>query len=99
LNYDYSDKQWALLKRLVARAKTFTQYAGYTVPDLVAIAYPARLDLDEGSQEFVEKIHRWNAQDLKVLQIRSLAGICRLFEDIPKDMDVEAAAKQIFAEA
>jgi len=46
-DYEYSDKQWALLKRLVARTKTFTQYAGYTVPDLVAIAYPARLDLDE----------------------------------------------------
>lgn len=92
-DYAYSDKQWALLKRLVARTRTFTQYAGYTVPDLVSIAYPARLDLDEGSQEFVERVYRWNAKDLKVLQIRSLAGICRCFEDVPKDPDVEAAAK------
>jgi hypothetical protein len=38
-DYEYSAKQWALLKRLLARAKTFTQYAGYSVPDLVAIVY------------------------------------------------------------
>ena len=62
-DYEYSEKQWTLLKRLVARTKTFTQYAGYSVPDLVAIAYPAQLDLDEPNQEFVEKIHRWNAKD------------------------------------
>jgi len=92
-DYDYSDKQWAVLKRLVARTRTFS------VPDLVSIAYPARLDLDEGSQEFVEKVYRWNAKDLKVRQIRSLAGICRCFEDIPKDPEVEAAAKQTFADA
>jgi hypothetical protein len=98
-DYEYSDKQWALLKRLVARTKTFTQYAGYTVPDMVAIVYPARLDLDEPNQEFVEKIHRWNAKDLKVRQIRTLASICRCFEDIPKDPDVEAAVKHTYADA
>jgi hypothetical protein len=97
-DYEYSDKQWAFLKRLVARTKTFTQYAGYTVPDLVAIVYPPRLDLDESSQEFVERIHRWKARDLKVRQIRLLAGLCRIFEDIPRDPDVEAAAKQTFAD-
>jgi hypothetical protein len=98
-DYEYSDKQWAVLKRLVARTKTFTQYAGYTVPDLVAIVYPARLDLDEPNQEFVEKIHRWNAKDLKVRQIKTLAAICRCFEDIPRDPDVEAAAKYTYADA
>jgi hypothetical protein len=97
-DYEYSDKQWAYLRRLVARTKTFTQYAGYTVSDLLAIAYPARFDLDEGSQEFVERLHRWNAKDLKVRQIRVLAAICRSFEDIPKDPDVEAAARQTFAD-
>jgi hypothetical protein len=98
-DYEYSYKQWAVLKRLVARTKTFTQYAGYSVPELVAIVYPARLDLDEGSQEFVEKIHRWNATDLKVRQIRHLAGICRSFEDIPRDPDIEAAARHTYADA
>jgi len=97
--YEYSDKQWAFLKRLVARTKTFTQYAGYSVPELVAIVYPARFDLDEPNQEFVEKIHRWNAKDLKVRQIRLLAGICRSFEDIPRDLDVEAAAKHTYSDA
>jgi hypothetical protein len=97
-DYEYSDKQWAYLRRLVARTRTFTQYAGYTVPDLLAIAYPARFDLDEGSQEFVERVYRWNAKDLKVRQIRVLAAICRSFEDIPRDPDVEAAARQTFAD-
>ena len=95
-DYEYSDKQWAVLRRLVAQTKTFKQYAGYTVPELLAIAYPARFDIGEGSRDFVEKVHRWNAKDLKVLQIRTLAGICRCFEDIPRDPDVEAAATQTF---
>ena len=96
VDYEYSDKQWAFLRRLVARTKTFAQYAGYTVPELLAIAYPARFDIGEDSRDFVEKVHRWNAKDLKVLQIRTLAGICRCFEDIPRDPDVEAAARQTF---
>jgi hypothetical protein len=95
-DYNYSDRQWALLKRLVARTKTFTQYAGYTVPELLAIAYPPRLNLDEPGQDFVEKVHRWNAKDLKVRQIRFLAGLCRSFENIPIDPDVEAAAKHTY---
>ena len=51
------------------------------------------------NQEFVEKIHRWNAKDLKVRQIRTLAAICRCVEDIPRDPDVEAAAKHTYADA
>jgi hypothetical protein len=77
VDYEYSEKQWTLLKRLVARTKTFTQYSGYTVLELVSIVYPARLDLDEPNQEFLEKVYRWNAKDLKVRQIALLAGICR----------------------
>jgi hypothetical protein len=97
-DYEYSDKQWAVLKRLIARTKTFTQYAGYTVPELLAIAYPGRFDIGD-DREFVEKVHRWNAKDLKVRQIKHLAGICRSFEDIPRDPDVEAAAKHTYADA
>jgi hypothetical protein len=97
-DYEYSDKQWAVLKRLVARTKTFTQYAGYSVPELLAIAYPGRFDIGD-DQDFVEKVHRWNAKDLKVRQIRHLAGICRSFEDIPRDPDVEAVAKHTYADA
>jgi hypothetical protein len=98
VDYEYSDKQWAVLKRLVARTKTFTQYAGYTISELMAMAYRGRFDVDEGSRDFVETVYRWNAKDLKVRQIRILAGICRSFEDIPRDADVEAAAEQTFVQ-
>jgi hypothetical protein len=97
-DYEYSDKQWTLLKRLVARTKSFMQYSGYTVPELMAIAYPARFDIDEGSQDFVEKLHRWNATELKVRQIAQLAGICRTFENIPRDPVVETALSETYAQ-
>jgi hypothetical protein len=97
-DYEYTDKQEAVLKRLVARTRTFTQYAGYTVSELMAIAYPGRFDVDEGNKDFVETVYRWNAKDLKVRQIRILAGICRSFEDIPQDAEVDAAAEQTFTQ-
>jgi hypothetical protein len=97
-DYEYTDKQWAVLKRLVARTRTFTHYAGYTVSELMAIAYLGRFDVDEGSQGFVETVYRWNAKDLKVRQIRVLAAICRCFEDIPRDANIDAAAEQTFVQ-
>jgi len=75
-DYIYTEKERAVLDRLQSYAKSFTEYAGYTVPELIAIAYVCRFDLDEDGQEFVEKLHAWRATDLKRRQIKRLAGIC-----------------------
>ena len=90
-DYIYTEKERAVLDRLQSYAKPFTEYAGYSVPELIAIAYPYRFDLDEDEQEFVEKLHAWGATDLKRRQIQRLAGICRLFERIGRDTLDEAA--------
>lgn len=83
--YIYSDKEHAVLDRLQYYSRPFTQYAGYTVPELTAIAYASRFDFDDHEQEFVEKIHRWGATTLKRRQIRCLAGLCRRFENVGYD--------------
>ena len=84
-DYIYSEKERAVLDRLLHYARSFSEYAGYSVPELTAIAYASRLDFDEYEQEFVEKIHRWAATHLKRRQIRLLARLCRRFETIGYD--------------
>ena len=84
-DYIYSEAQWAVINRLTGYSKSFTHYNSYTVQELIAIAYPFRRDLDEDAEEFLEKLKRWNASDLKRRQIRWLAGIARQFGPIGRD--------------
>jgi glycyl-tRNA synthetase (class II) len=74
-----------VLNRLASYSRSFTQYHGYTVQELFGIAYRFRYDLDEDAQEFLEKLDRWKAIDLKRRQIRWLAGLARMFEPIGRD--------------
>jgi hypothetical protein len=84
-DYIYSEKEHAVLNRLQHDARAFTEYAGYTVPELTAVVYAGRFDFDEYEQELVEKIHRWGATTLKRRQICCLAGLARQFENIDYD--------------
>lgn len=84
-DYIYSEAQWDVLNRLIAYAKSFRHYNDYTVQELLAIAYPARFDLDEDAEEFLETLTRWKATDLKRRQMRRLAGIARQFVRIGYD--------------
>lgn len=84
-DYIYSEKEWAVLDRLPHYARSFSGYAGYTVPELTATAYASRYDMDDPEREFVEKVHRWGATHLKRRQIRWLASLCRRFENIGYD--------------
>jgi hypothetical protein len=53
--------------------------------NLLGIVYRFRYDLDEDGQEFVEKLDRWKATDLKRRQIRWLASLARMFAPIGRD--------------
>jgi hypothetical protein len=89
-DYIFSENEHAVLRALMFDSGTFTEYSGYTVPELIAIAYRYRADLDKPGQEFVELLHAWSATSLKRRQIKQLAGICRLSEPIPRDPLVHA---------
>jgi len=84
-DFIYSEAQWAVLNRLTSYSQSFTQYNGYTVQELLGVAYRFRYDLDEDAQEFLEKLDRWKAIDLKRRQIRWLAGVARMFAPIGRD--------------
>ncbi|MEJ0078644.1 MAG: hypothetical protein WDO17_25015 [Alphaproteobacteria bacterium] len=81
----YSEAQWAILLRLIEYSKTYKSYNGYSIQELLAIAYPFRVDLDEDAQEFLETLHRWKATELKRRQIRRLAAIARNFANVGRD--------------
>lgn len=83
--YIYSEREWKKLKELQHYSCSFSGYAGYSVPELIAIAYMSRFDFQEHEQDFAEKVHRWSATHLKRRQIRFLASLCRRFEDIGYD--------------
>ncbi|WP_369720969.1 hypothetical protein AB8Z38_28355 [Bradyrhizobium sp. LLZ17] len=73
------------MKRLQHYSLSFAEYAGYSVPELIAIAYVSRFDFQEHEQEFAEKVHRWAATHLKRRQICFLASLCRRSDDIEYD--------------
>jgi hypothetical protein len=89
-SYIYTEKEHAVLDRLVKYSKSFTHSSGYTVSELIAIAYPYRFDLDEDGQEFVEKLHGWRATKLKLRQMGRLLRLCRCFAGLDARLD-EAA--------
>ena len=89
-SYRFSEKEQAKLDQLRSLSKSHTAYVGRTVPELIRIAFPFRCDLNEDDQAFLEKLHGWNATELKVRQIRRLARLCRSFEVLDADLD-EAA--------
>jgi hypothetical protein len=84
-DYRYTENEQAVLDRLLVYAKSFAEYAGYSVQELIAIAYPYRYDLNEEEQEFVEQLRAWGATELKRRQIQALAAICRRCENIGRD--------------
>ena len=94
-DYIYSESQQAKLKQLKHFSKSFTEYAGHTVQELLSIAYSRRLDLDFEDQEWVETLFGWDATDLKLRQISRLAGICRIYEPIGRDPLNDAAIDEI----
>lgn len=99
-DYRYTEKEHKILDKLIFNSKSFTEYAGYSVPELTAIAYRHRCDLNEEGQDFVEKLHRWSAVELKRRQIQRLAAICRRTERIGWDeLKDERARTETEAEA
>jgi hypothetical protein len=89
-DYIFSEKEHAVLDRMrVAASGPFTNYGGYSVPELIAIAYPWRFDLDEESEAFLETLHETEPAGLTLRPLRRLVGICRIFEglDLPRDID------------
>jgi hypothetical protein len=84
-DFIYSEAQWVVLNRLISHSHSFTEYNGYTVPELLSIAYQFRYDLDEDAQDFLETLNRWKAADLKRRQIRRLASLARMFAAIGRD--------------
>jgi hypothetical protein len=98
----YSEKERVILDQLLACATTFTQYAEWSVRELLDTAYPYRADLDEDDAAFLERLCRWCATDLKVRQINRLAGLVRLTEFLPRDetvADVMRATRKVTTSA
>ena len=97
-DYTYTEKEQNVLDRLGVYSRSFAEYAGHSVPELIAIAYKHRCDLDEDGQTFVEMPHSWGAVNLKRRQIIRLARICRRTEKIGRDqLDDESALEEATA--
>jgi len=91
-DYIYSDAQQAKLKQLKHFSRSFTEYAGHSVRELLRVAYSWRHDLeDDEDQEWVETLFGWAATELKMRQISRLANICRMYEPIGRDELTDAA--------
>jgi hypothetical protein len=94
-DYVYSENQQAKLKQLLFLSRSFTEYAGNTIPELLAIAFARCRDLDDEDEQWVETLRGWRATDLKIRQISRLAGICRMYEPIGRDALTDGALDEL----
>jgi len=93
--YIQSDKERVILNQLVASAKGFEGYNGFTVQELFAMANRYLKDLDEASEEFIIALSARLPKVLRVRQINQLARICRINEDIGVDEAVEEVLREV----
>jgi hypothetical protein len=97
-SYIFSEKEHEILDRMrVAASGPFTDYGGYSIQELIAIAHPWRFDIDEDGEEFLETLHKTKPTGLTLRPLRRLVGICRAFEGLDLPHDVFAAV-DAFAE-
>lgn len=93
-DYVYTDKERIILNQILAAAKPFEGYNGWSVMDLLRIVYRYRADLDEDNEEFVE--HHWRLQPkmLPVRQLCRLVGLARMTELIGRDEEVDLVMRE-----
>lgn len=96
--YTFSDKERIVLNRLITRARSFTAYSEHSVPELIAIVYRHRADLDEDGEAFIERLHHESPTFLRVREIHRLAGLVRLSYSLPYDKDVHDVMNQIWTQ-
>lgn len=93
-DYDYSEPQWRVLNQLVAASTLYTHYSGRPVFDLIRSVHQYRADLDEGSEEFIDRHYRLRTTALPVRDVRFLARLYRQNEPLEYDESVEEMFRQ-----
>ncbi len=93
-DYIYTDKERVILNQLIASATPFEGYNGFSISELLHIAYRHRADLNEDSEEFVERHWRRMPRTLRVRQLDRLASLCRLTEPVGRDEEVDRALRE-----
>lgn len=93
-DYVYSDKERVILNQLIASATPFENYNGWSIPELLKIAYRYRADLDEDDEQFVERLWLCQPRALRVRQLDRLARLARLAEPIGWDEQVQSVLRE-----
>lgn len=93
-DYVYTDKERIILNQILAAAKPFEGYNGWSVMDLLRIVYRYRGDLDEDNEEFVERLWRLQPKMLPVRQLCRLVDLARMTELIGRDEEVDLVMRE-----
>jgi hypothetical protein len=95
--YVYTDKERVILNQIVAAARGFEGYNGWSIAELVPLAYRCRADLDFDGEKFVERLYRERPRFLPVRRLCRLVNIVRMSEDVGIDEEVERAMAELRA--
>ena len=90
--YEPSEKEAAVLARMRRNTTQFTGWDGYSVPELIKLAYTYRMDCDEWDREFLEKLHRRGATTLRLREMARLVRLCRVAGILLAQFDPEQDA-------
>jgi hypothetical protein len=97
-DYIFSDRQWKILKQLLATSTLFTHYAGESVPVLFKTVYLYRAELDEHGEDFVTRHYKVGTMQLAVRDICYLARLYRKRYLLEQDERVESVLGQTWDE-
>lgn len=98
-DYIFSPDQRKVLNRLIAAATLFSSYSGYSVSELIRMAYPYRFERDLlEDEQFLEDHYNKGTTALPVRLVRYLASLYRRRELLPRDEEVEAVFRQTWTE-
>jgi hypothetical protein len=94
--YLYSDKEHAALANQQARMRPVTEFAGYSILELIDLALTYRADCGEDDDELLTILERQRPSELPLRLTLWLVGICRHVtgEHIPYVDDLEAATSE-----
>lgn len=93
--YVPSEKERMILNQLIASTRTFENYNGWNVKEMLSIAERDFANLNEGYQDFVTGLLAKRPNILRVREINQLSNICRMTEDIGRDEDVDTVMREI----
>jgi hypothetical protein len=89
-SYNYSEKEHAAMRRIIAASTLFEGWGGYSVSELIVAASRYIADCSSEDEEFLNKLNSSAATKLRLREMGRLVGLARFAGVLLPRFDPEA---------